>query len=880
MDELTQERSTKELRELTQLREAAERLLRDGLSPKAPPPTPSHPPTFCRQEEIVHELQVHQIELEMQNETLRQAQIDLEVSRDRYVDLYDFAPVGYLTLDRSGLIAEANFTAAALLGVERQQLYGRRFAIYVTMADREVWQRHFVAVLTREDRLGLNLDMLRDNGTQLPTHVVCRRMEIHGDAPTLRLTLTDMSELRQAQRVSWESEMKYRLLAEYAADWIFWVGLDCRFLYVSPACEQMLGYPPEAYLADPGLMTRLIHPDDRARYQAHLVEGVADAEELEFRMVHSNGTERWISHQCRPIYDDAGHCLGRRGSNRDISRRKAAEAEIGKLLLAVEQSTEGIAITNLDAEIEYVNDAFLAISGYSRAEVVGQNPRLLQSGKTPRATYDALWRALTSGQHWSGELINRRRDGGEYIEFAHITPIRSPDGRITHYVAVKEDITEKKRMSEELEQYRLHLETLVLTRTAELEVARQAAEAANLAKSTFLSNMSHEIRTPLNAIVGIGHLIRRAGVTPVQAAWLDKVEVASGHLLEIINAVLDLSKIEAGKFTMEHTPIYLASLTANVAAMLFERATEKHLKLVVETRPQHLVLLGDPTRLQQALLNYASNAIKFTETGSVTLRALAEDEDGDSVRVRFEVVDTGIGIAPEAVARLFSNFEQADNSTTREYGGTGLGLAITRKLAHLMGGEAGVVSKPGFGSTFWFTVRLKKGEEPTLVRPPALSEPPEQVLARDYSGRRILLAEDEPINQEITIDLLQDAGLVLDAANDGVEAVELASRNGYDLILMDMQMPRLGGLDAARRIRELPGYAAIPIVAMTANAFADDKARCMAAGMNDFLSKPVDPQILYAMVLKWLAWDGGRGSVGAASRGVEGCLAVSKQAVG
>lgn len=415
-----------------------------------------------------------------------------------------------------------------------------------------------------------------------------------------------------------------------------------------------------------------------------------------------------------------------------------------------------------------------------------------------------------------------------------------------------EDIAERTRVQDELESYRNRLEEMVAKRTSELEKARDAAETANIAKSAFLANMSHEIRTPLNAITGMAHLIRRQGLTPHQDDQMQKLDQASRHLIDIINAILDLSKIEAGKFDLAKEEIHLDKLAANIRAIMHDRLMAKRLDFNVDLPDRPLLLQGDPTRLQQALINYIGNAIKFTDTGHIDLRIRVEEETDDDVLLRYEVEDTGIGIGPEELPRLFAPFEQVDNTSTRKYGGTGLGLAITREIARLMAGDAGVTSTLGQGSTFWFTTRLKKlGGHPVDTTPRSTAPDAEATLAEHHAGRRILITEDDPINAEIAKLLLTEARLEVDLAMNGAEAIEKAAHAPYDLILMDLQMPVMNGVEAALRIRADAMNAGTPIIAMTANAFDEVRQNVLAAGMNDFLAKPVDPDQLYATLLKW-----------------------------
>ncbi len=534
---------------------------------------------------------------------------------------------------------------------------------------------------------------------------------------------------------------------------------------------------------------------------------------------------------------------------RDITERKLTEKKLRQLSQAVEQSSNCIMITDMDAHIEYVNQRFTDFTGYTASEVIGQNPRILQSQKTSPAIYEELWNNLTHGRNWKGEFINRKKDGSEFIERVHIAPLRDAEGNISHYVAIKDDITELKAQEKELESYRLHLEALVDERTKALKLAKEEAESANKAKSHFLANMSHEIRTPMNAILGYSQLMMQSLQDADQREKIAKVNTAGHHLLRIIDDILDLSKIEADRLRLEERNCNLSAIFDNVASMMSGAIADKQLAFYLDTDPQldQLALLGDPMRIGQILINFLSNAVKFTQRGSITLRSQLIEKTEEHVEVRFEVQDTGIGMTAEQQDRVFKAFEQAEMSTTRRFGGTGLGLAISQRLGQMMGGQVGVCSEPGQGSTFWVTACLKRGAKPLLL------EPQNETLGI-REGARILLVEDNVFNQEIAVEILQSVGCEVTVASDGHEALQQVQNHDYDLILMDIQMPVMDGLQATRYIRTqaAPSKRSIPILAMTANAFEKDRLQCEEAGMNDFITKPIEAGKFCKTLARWI----------------------------
>ena len=769
-----------------------------------------------------HDLLVHQVELEMQNEELRQARDTLETALEQYTDLYEFSPVGYFTLDRIGTISRVNLFGASLVGRERFQLTGTRFGLLVRDEDRPAFAAFLEKVFTSSDRVECEVALLKEGASPLFV-----RIEVVGatsgatSGQERRIAVIDLTERKfttQAlQKVEEAAAVALKKVDEATA----------AALLIMDETVEMPQKVNEA------LDLARLKVEKAIEVARLMVEGNVETPQQEKEMVAAEVARQKVAKAtevARLMLKTAAEVSLRRVEEKAAERKRAnrvlRESEERYHLLIDGIKDYAIFMLDVDGRVVTWNEGARRLKGWDEQEILGRHfsqfypQEAVEAGRPGRGLEIAVAEGRFEEEGW-----RVRKDGSRFMADVVITAIRDESGELRGFSKVTRDITE-----------RLRLEAL--------QHAKELAEAATAAKSQFLANMSHELRTPMTGILGMLDLILLGNLEAEQREFVEISQRSALSLVRILNDILDLSRIEAGKLSMEEIPFSIRKCVENTCSVFFPSVKGKGVDLdcaVAHDVPETLV--GDQKRINQVLTNLAGNAVKFTQKGKIELRVTAGGSTPGSKReVTFTVTDTGIGIPEDKRHLLFRVFSQVDDSHTRIYGGTGLGLAISKEIVERMGGTISCTSEEGKGSVFSFTIPLGETEsehDAAIFAPEKTATVPR---VDELKKPRILIAEDDPTIRQILGRMLQMAKYEIDFAENGQKAVEMMEHGVYDLMLMDVQMPLLNGFEATAAIREKErtngGH--IPIIAMTAHALKEDEERCLAAGMDAYISKPID----------------------------------------
>ncbi len=820
---------------------------------------------ILKKEELLHELKVHQIELEMQNEELRVAQNELELSRARYFDLYEMAPVGYCLLSNKGLILEANLMMSILLDISRDRIIKRSMSSFILKEDHEIFYMHIKKFFEKSEpgTYGLStlrLRLVKENGKHFWVRIDASEGEHRDGLPVCNLVIIDINEIKRTQDELKISEEKHRLLFETMVQGVIYRGSDGRIISANKAAKEMFGLSL-AQMDEKASLVECLQaikedlsdlPRDECPWKIALKSGKGVYGTVIGIIKPNSEKQTWLNINAIPQFkpgESSPYLVY--STIEDITSRKKAESylleshdRIAAEELRKREERFDIAIQGSRAGVwdwDMLNDKiifstrFKSMLGYKDNE--GDDSflwwkKLIYSDDLK--LFEKKMEDHLSGRDKYFEVENRllHKDGSWRWVATRGEAIRDLEGRPHRWVGTNIDITEQKNAEKKL----LH----------ETELSRDMAEKAKAAsdsKSEFLSNISHEIRTPINGVIGFAQLCLNTNLTPRQKNYIDKINLSAKYLLMLVNDVLDFSEVEAGKTIAADIPFILDDVLKISVNQFINQSQNKGLKLLSEVKGDvPAKLIGDPIHLMQILINLISNAVKFTEKGKIVIGVKLLNKKEDRIYLQFSVKDTGMGMSGEQTKSLFENFYQADAKITRKFGGVGIGLPLISRLVELLGGKIWAKSTLGKGSTFYFSIEFGETRKKDSVKEIRIkSELEATSLLR---GARVLLVEDNEINQEFTLEILRGAGMKVKVANNGLEAVNMVKDSEYDIVLMDIRMPVMDGYHATAEIRKNFDSKALPIIAVTASAMSGDQTKSLLVGMNDHIAKPFNTALL------------------------------------
>lgn len=779
-------------------------------------------------------------DLKTENEARTKSENALRESEERYRQLINLSPDAVVVHTDLHFVF-VNPAAIKLFGAKnKEELLGRHISDFVHQDFQNIVQHRVKKISEGEFVPLIEEKFLRMDGTIVDVEAAAMPLT-YRNKPSVQVVIRDITQRKAAEEVLTNERTLLRTIIDLMPDAVFVKDIFGRKILANKKEIELSGKKFEDEVI--GKTDFDLYSESEAKLFAAedklVIECGKSLLNIEGKLIDKEGKEHWLIGAKVPLSDVHGKITGLVGVNHDFTERKQFEDELLKLSRAVEQSPASVVITDPEGDIEFVNTKFCEVSGYTKEEVLGKNPRVLKSGFHDKNFYTKLWDTISSGKEWSGEFLNRKKNGENYWESALISPVINKDGDITHFVAIKEDITEKKKMIEEL------------------IIAKDKAEEMNRLKSNFLSNMSHELRTPLNGILGYAEILTSLLEDAEQLDMVLGIYQSGRRLSDTLNFILDLSEAETGKIEVSRKDISVVPIVTECIRSFHEDAQNKNLQLETIIKDENIVAHLDDLLLKRIVHNILDNAIKFTKEGKISVEigkevVAANGETGRGENLYIKIEDTGIGIPADKIDLIWEEFRQVSEGISRSYEGPGLGLTISKKAVELMHGTITVQSNYGAGSAFTVKFPALIGSIDKKEVPAYVPIQVDQLIRTETTGKHfpaVLYVEDDLLNRNMVKLFLKDYCLV-DAVGDGKEALKLLTENKYDVFLVDINLGEgMNGLDLVKEILNIPHYAKTPIVAVTAYAMGKDKVESLAGGCTHYLAKPFRKREIIDLVL-------------------------------